>query len=204
MSDPISSGDESTVDFTKPTHTVTPSDQGLPVPDPSEATTCNFSNEALPAGGVQSGFSGNNSDPSEPRKPTSEGPLKSFGDYELLKKIARGGMGVVYKARQKKLNRQVALKMILAGQLASHEEIQRFYTEAEAAAQLDHPGIVPIFDVGELDGQHYFSMGFVDGGSLAQRIKEKPLPPREAALLVKQVAEAVEYAHGHGIIHRDL
>jgi WD40 repeat protein/tRNA A-37 threonylcarbamoyl transferase component Bud32 len=127
-----------------------------------------------------------------------------FGDYELLRRIAHGGMGVVYKARHQKLQRIVALKMILAGQLASAEEVQRFYLEAKAAAQLDHPGIVPIFDVGEHEGQHYYSMGFVEGGSLAQRVQEKPLPPREAAQLVGQVAEAVAYAHQHGIIHRDL
>jgi serine/threonine protein kinase len=130
--------------------------------------------------------------------------LRSFGDYELLQELARGGMGIVYKARQRKLNRLVALKMILAGQLASVADVQRFYTEARAAAHLDHPGIVPVYEVGEQQGQHFFSMGYVHGGSLAGRVKDGPLPPREAAGLVRKVAEAVAYAHGHGIIHRDL
>src|SRR5262249_13793301 len=128
----------------------------------------------------------------------------SFGGYELLHKVARGGMGVGYKARQKGLHGLVALKMIRLGDLACEEEVRRFHTEAEATAQLDHPGIVPIYEVGEHEGQHYFSMGFVEGGSLAQRVKERPLPPREAAALVRRVAEAVAYAHQHGIIHRDL
>jgi tetratricopeptide (TPR) repeat protein/tRNA A-37 threonylcarbamoyl transferase component Bud32 len=130
--------------------------------------------------------------------------LPSFGDYDLLQELARGGMGVVYKARQRKLDRLVALKMILTGQLASPTDVQRFYTEAAAAAQLDHPGIVPVYEVGKLQGQHFFSMGYVEGGSLAARVKDGPLPPREAAALVQKIAEAVAYAHGHGIIHRDL
>ena len=113
-------------------------------------------------------------------------------------------MGVVYKARQVSLNRIVALKMILAGQLAGEEDVQRFHTEAEAAANLDHPGIVPIYEVGEHEGQHYFSMGYVEGQSLAAKVANGPLPPREAAELVRQVAEAVQYAHQQGVIHRDL
>jgi len=127
-----------------------------------------------------------------------------FGDYELLAGIARGGMGKVYKAKHKKLNRLVALKMILSGHLASDDEIQRFHSEATAAAQLDHSGIVPVHEFGEYDGQYYFSMGLVEGGSLAARLKDGPLPPREAAGLLVKVAEAVSYAHQHGIVHRDL
>jgi WD40 repeat protein/tRNA A-37 threonylcarbamoyl transferase component Bud32 len=113
-------------------------------------------------------------------------------------------MGVVYKARQVKLNRVVALKMILAGHLATEEEVRRFYLEAEAAAQLEHPGIVPIFEVGEHAGRHFFSMSFVEGGSLAQRVQDGPLHPAEAAELVERIADAVAYAHGRGIVHRDL
>mgnify|MGYP001821449439 CR=1 FL=1 len=126
--------------------------------------------------------------------------LRYFGDYELLAEIARGGMGVVYKARQVKLNRVVAIKMILAGQLASQEDVQRFYTEAEAAAGLDHPGIVPIYEVGEHEGQHYFSMGFVDGDSLSRKIADRPLSPRDAAFLLHKIAQAVQYAHDQGYL----
>jgi eukaryotic-like serine/threonine-protein kinase len=146
---------------------------------------------------------GGGSSPDAGERKVERAPL-CFGDYELIQKIARGGMGVVYKARQRKLNRIVALKMILTGQLASDEEVQRFYLEAEAAAQLEHPGIVPIFEVGESAGHHFFSMSFVEGGSLANRVRNGPLPPREAAGLVERIAEAVAYAHAHGIIHRDL
>lgn len=141
--------------------------------------------------------------PSE-RAPAASLKVKYFGDYELLSEIARGGMGVVYKARQVNLNRIVALKMILAGQLASGEDVKRFYTEAEAAAALENPGIVPIFEIGQHNDQHFFSMGFVDGGSLADKIKQGPLPAKEAASYTKKVAEAIAYAHSKGVIHRDL
>lgn len=142
------------------------------------------------------------------QKPTGEGPhgklVKYFGDYELLDEIARGGMGVVYRARQINLNRIVALKMILTGQLASEDDVLRFQTEAEAAAQLDHAGIVPIFEIGQHEGQHYFSMGFIEGESLADRISGTPLPAMEAASIVASVCSAITYAHQRGVIHRDL
>ena len=130
--------------------------------------------------------------------------VRYFGDYELLEEIARGGMGVVFRARQINLNRIVALKMILSGEFAGEEDVIRFHTEAEAAAQLDHPGIVPIFEIGEHQGQHYFSMGYVEGESLADKVADGPLPPREAAELVKKICDAMAYAHQRGVIHRDL
>eukprot|EP00913_Durusdinium_trenchii_P005691 g5309.t1 len=127
-----------------------------------------------------------------------------FGDYELLEEIARGGMGVVYKARQTRLNRIVALKMIKSGQLADAEEARRFQMEAEAAAALDHPGIVPVYEVGTFENQPFFSMGFIDGVGLNTQLKEGPLSPGEATRLVAAIAEAVDYAHQQGIVHRDL
>lgn len=127
-----------------------------------------------------------------------------FGDYELIEEIARGGMGVVFKARHRKLNRIVALKMILSGQLASEQDVERFRREAEAAANLDHPGIVPIYEIGEVDGQHYFAMKYLAGGSLAERGEELRSDRRTLVAMIEQVARAVHYAHQRGILHRDL
>ena len=135
----------------------------------------------------------------------TEYPLvKYFGDYELLDVIARGGMGIVYKARQVSLDRIVALKMILSGEFASKEEVKRFYSEARAAALLDHPGIVPIYEVGEHEGKHFFSMTYVEGTSLAAKLKDRPMNPMQAADMLQAVSQAVQYAHEQGVIHRDL
>ncbi len=128
----------------------------------------------------------------------------SFGDYELIEEIARGGMGVVYKARQRSLNRLVALKMVLGGPFATPAVRQRFVAEAQMAASLQHPNIVAIHEVGEHAGQSFFSMDYVEGRNLAELMRDGPLLPRRAAAYVKAVAEAVAYAHQRGVLHRDL
>ena len=130
--------------------------------------------------------------------------IRYFGDYELTDEIARGGMGIVYRARQVSLGRTVAVKMILAGQLAGDEDVKRFHAEAEAAAQLDHPAIVSIYEVGEHSGRHYFSMQYVGGTDLARKTREAPLAPEEAVGLLVQVVDAIAYAHDQGVLHRDL
>ncbi len=131
-------------------------------------------------------------------------PTRTFGDYELIEMIAKGGMGVVYKARQRKLNRLVAVKMILAGQFADETDVERFYAEAEAAANLRHPNIVAIHEVGEFEGQHFFSMDFIEGQTLGDLVRENPLSARRAAQYVKTVAETMHFAHEQGFLHRDL
>jgi eukaryotic-like serine/threonine-protein kinase len=129
---------------------------------------------------------------------------KIFGDYELREVIGHGGMGIVYKAHQRSLNRTVALKMILRGELATPEDRTRFRTEAQAAAHLEHPNIVPVYDAGEHEGQAYFSMRFVEGQTLAALLARGPLRPRDAARYLAAISRAVQYAHEHGILHRDL
>jgi TolB-like protein/Tfp pilus assembly protein PilF/predicted Ser/Thr protein kinase len=130
--------------------------------------------------------------------------LGELGDYELLEEIGRGGQGVVFRARQKSLNRTVALKVISLGQWASKAHLKRFRLEAEAAAKLEHPGIVPIHEVGERDGSCYFSMKFVEGGQLDEIARREPMPIRQAAELIAKVARTVHYAHEHAILHRDI
>ena len=130
--------------------------------------------------------------------------LRYFGDYELLEEIARGGMGVVYRARQVSLDRIVAVKMMRPGVLATAEEIGRFQAEARTAAGMQHPNIVAIHEVGEFETLHYFSMDFVEGPNLSELVRQGPLAPREAARYVQVLADAVHYAHGKGVLHRDL
>ena len=130
--------------------------------------------------------------------------FRDFGDYEIQKELGRGAMGVVYKARQLSLNRLVALKMIGVAALASDDAMRRFQNEAEAVAGLDHPHIVPNFEVGNIGGQHYFTMKLIDGSSLDTKLTDYLAQPKAAAILLKKVAEAVHHAHQRGILHRDL
>jgi serine/threonine protein kinase/Flp pilus assembly protein TadD len=137
-------------------------------------------------------------------EPTGTQKSKDFGDYELLEEIGLGGQGVVYRAHQKSLNRTVALKVIGLAHWATEAHVKRFRLEAEAAAGLNHPCIVPIYEVGERDGACYFSMGLVEGGQLDAVAKREPMPIRHAAELMAKLARTVHYAHEHGILHRDI
>ncbi len=141
---------------------------------------------------------------SRPVRSTATVAPRQIGNYEILGELGRGGMGVVYKARHVQLGRIVALKMIRTGAHADADEIGRFLSEAQAVAKLQHPGIVQIFEIGQEAGLPYLSLELVDGDSLAARIAKEPLEPREAAELVEQLAQAMQYAHNQGILHRDL
>src|SRR5881275_1997416 len=152
----------------------------------------------------RTGLASLGSEDDEAFEPTVARMLKDFGDYELLEEIGRGGQGVVYRARQKSLNRIVALKVIGLAHWATEAHVKRFRLEAEAAASLNHPCIVPIYEVGERDGACYFSMGLVDGGQLDAVAKREPMPLRHAAELIAKLARTVHYAHEHGILHRDI
>ncbi|MEZ6051559.1 MAG: serine/threonine-protein kinase [Planctomycetaceae bacterium] len=129
---------------------------------------------------------------------------RTVGDFELLAELGRGGMGIVYRAHQLSLNRPVAIKMILRGELASPADLARFRAEAEAVARLEHPHIVRVYDVGELDGQPYFSMQYVEGVTLAQKLMNGPLTPRDAANILAPICRAIAHAHRQGVLHRDL
>jgi serine/threonine protein kinase/Tfp pilus assembly protein PilF len=153
---------------------------------------------------VRTGLASLDDENEEASEPTIARMLKDFGDYELLQEIGRGGQGVVYRARQKSLNRFVALKVIGLAHWATEAHVKRFRLEAEAAASLNHPCIVPIYEVGERDGACYFSMGLVDGGQLDAVAKREPMPIRHAAELIAKLARTVHYAHEHGILHRDI
>ena len=144
--------------------------------------------------------------PMERREPGDPGPVLPYelGDYRLERILGRGGMGVVYLAQQQPLDRQVAVKMIRSGILAGADEVRRFFAEAKAAARLDHPNIVSVFQFGHLEGHHFFSMEFVEGTDLAKKVAKQPLDCRTAARYVRDVARAIDYAHRRGVLHRDL
>ena len=170
-------------------------------PDPNQTV------DSVPAPGPETVTHASEPEPADTSdRPT--GPpatVRYFGDYELLAEIARGGMGVVFRARQVSLQREVALKMILSAGLASAADVQRFRLEAEAAANLDHPHVLPIYEVGEYQGQPYFGMKLVSGGSLADRLAAHPRSPvRELVGLLVKVCRAVDFAHRRGVLHRDL
>ncbi len=133
-----------------------------------------------------------------------DGPDERLGPYSLIAEIGRGGMGVVYRVRDERIGREIALKRIIKGSLANEVDRARFRAEVEAAAQLDHPHVLPVFDVGEHDGQPYYTMPLVAGPTLSRRLQDGPLPARESAVLLAKVARAIDFAHRAGILHRDV
>jgi TolB-like protein/Tfp pilus assembly protein PilF len=167
-------------------------------------TALGFFQDAVAAGGDGGSAEDIQTNNKTARSESAAIMLGELGDYELLEEIGRGGQGVVFRARQKRLNRTVALKVISLGQWASKAHLKRFRREAEAAASLDHPCIVPIYEVDERDGSCYFSMKFVEGGQLDEVTRREPMPIRRAVELIAKVARTVHYAHEHGILHRDI
>ena len=143
-------------------------------------------------GSIAFGFDGNGSDKDAGDEISR---YRHLGDYELIEEFARGGMGVVYRARQRGLNRIVALKVLLHGPFSSQQFIQRFRTEAGAVAALRHPNIVTIYEFGEQDGHHFFSMEYIDGKPFSELVRERPMAPAQAAGYVRTIAEAIHYAH---------
>jgi TolB-like protein/tRNA A-37 threonylcarbamoyl transferase component Bud32/Tfp pilus assembly protein PilF len=166
------------------------------LPEPSLADGCGSAEDA--------GTPNANAAPHSKKTARAAELLGELGDYELLEEVGRGGQGVVFRARQKSLHRTVALKVINLGQWASRAHLKRFRREAEAAASLEHPCIVPIYEVGERDGSCYFSMKFVEGGQIDEVVGRTPMSIRQAVELIAKVARTVHYAHEHGIVHRDI
>ncbi|MCL4181750.1 MAG: protein kinase, partial [Verrucomicrobia bacterium] len=168
---------------------------------PMTPRTCSATNAVPEAGAPIESAVADNCVDSTGVEPASK---TRFGDYELLEEIAHGGMGVVYRARQVSLKRIVAVKMLLFGQFAGKAAFERFRAEAQTAAHLQHPNIVAVHEIGETDGQPYFSMDYVAGRNLAELVRDRPMPARQAAGYLRKIAQAVHYAHAHGVLHRDL
>ncbi|MFO0889027.1 MAG: protein kinase [Isosphaeraceae bacterium] len=181
----------------------------IAAPGSDDPTLAQGGDEAMPDPRDRAPVPGTRTDSYDPAAPPRDGPprgtrVRYFGDYELLEELGRGGMGVVYRARQISLNRPVAIKMIAAASLADDAELRRFRNEAESVAGLDHPHIVPIYEVGEYEDDHYFSMKLMESGSLSRHVKAPARDVRAAARTVAVIARAVHHAHQRGILHRDL
>ena len=177
-------------------------DAAVPPSDPTDGA--NVGSTDATGNGATISFEPTKDDPGASRDLPDGKLLRKFGDYELFRVLGRGGMGVVYEARQVSLNRPVAVKMIRDATFASDEERRRFRNEAEAVALLDHPGIVPIYEVGEFEGHRYFSMKLIGQGSLSGRLAIYRDDPKTTAAVLADVADAVQHAHMRGVLHRDL